>query len=113
MSKPRTRTSLLVVALVHGIAACGSGSGADGLRIEPPDAELLIKDGVPATQTFTATLTDIDGTTRDVTSEVSFNIDGKLGVFNANTVTISIAGKMAAYATLDDDVVTVPITVRL
>ncbi|MGE0550012.1 MAG: TolB family protein [Kofleriaceae bacterium] len=104
----------LVLPLVAAIAACGgSGDSEAILVIEPADAELLIKDGVPATQAFTVTLRAPDGAVRDVTDDVTFHIDGRFGAFNANTVSVIAAGQTEALAMLDNETANATLRIRL
>ncbi|MCX5744478.1 MAG: hypothetical protein NT062_18460 [Proteobacteria bacterium] len=63
------------------------------LSIDPPTKEIVIAPAMPGMVTFTATATYPDGTTRDVTSEVAFSIDGSYGSFTNATASIGVAGK--------------------
>jgi hypothetical protein len=83
------------------------------LSIAPPTSELLIVDGKPANQDFSATLTYPDGDTRDVTSEVRFSIDTGYGMFINNQLTVTSAGKTQVFATLTDKVAIAQVIVRL
>ncbi|MGE3546695.1 MAG: hypothetical protein AB7L28_22405 [Kofleriaceae bacterium] len=103
----------LSLLFAGAIAACGSGDSGPILVIEPPTAELLIKDGVPATQAFTVSLQAPDGTVRDVTDEVSFHIDSRFGVFNANTVSVNAAGRTEAEAIWEAETARAALVVRL
>jgi hypothetical protein len=73
----------------------GSGSGGDPagatLSIATQTSDLLILNGAAAHATFTATLTALDGTTRDVTAETVFSIDHNFGGFAGNELTITVA----------------------
>jgi hypothetical protein len=100
--------------------ACGPFSGDDShddatatLSIAPSTSELLIVDGVPATQDFTATLTYPSGDTRDVTSEVRFSVDTGYGLFNGSTLSIKNAGKTQVFASLDDKLASAQVIARL
>jgi len=63
------------------------------LSISPPLSEITIAPLMPGTVVFTATATYPDGSTRDVTAEVGFYVDGNYGTFSAATATIGNAGK--------------------
>src|SRR5688500_17779068 len=112
------RVSALALALLF--IGCGPSDGDDKkddstatLSIDPPTAELLIEDGVPANATFTATLTYPDGDTRDVTNEVRFSIDTGYGMFTANELTATAAGKTQVPASLVDKLAVAQVIVRL
>jgi WD40-like Beta Propeller Repeat len=94
MSSLRLRT-LLALAPAALMMACGSApkhNGTDGgaatLSIAPATATLEVINGVAATQDYTATLTAADGSTTDVTDQVSFLIgDTAIGYFDHQTLT--------------------------
>jgi WD40-like Beta Propeller Repeat len=81
-------------------AACGpSHHGGDDdstatLTINPPTSDLTVMNATPVTEDFTATLTYIDGTTKDVTTDTSFGVTTGYGDFTAQTLTARGAGKM-------------------
>ena len=87
---------------------CGNSSNGDdtnaGLTVDPPSSEMWIYDGVPATAQFTATLTDEDGKTHDVTNQVRFSVDEGFGSFSGNTLSLRNAGKTQVFAYLDTKV---------
>jgi len=96
-------------AVLAALAACGP-SDKDGhddadavLSLDPPQSELLIANGVPATEAFTATLTYADGESRDVTNEVRFSIDTGYGMFAGPELTMTAAGKTNVFATWGAD----------
>src|SRR5436190_16860274 len=100
---------IAIHAVLLGLAACGP-SDNDGhddatavLSLDPPQSELLIANGVPATEGFTATLTYADGESRDVTNEVRFSIDTGYGMFAGPELTMTAAGKTNVYATWGAD----------
>ena len=93
-------------ALVACARGGTDGHGSDGgggsndenpvtatLSIAPSASELVISNGVPAHATYTATLTWSDGTTRDVTADTQFGIDGTFGTFAANQLTVTAAAR--------------------
>jgi hypothetical protein len=100
-------------------AACGPGhtSGSDDdravLTISPPTSELLILNGVPATEDFTATATYPDGTVTDVTADTHFTIDDTFGNFDHATLAIHAAGKTTAYGTWASHTVGAEVIARL
>jgi hypothetical protein len=111
------RICALAVALFAG--GCGS-SGDDAhdianatLSIDPPTSELLILDGVPATASFTATLTYPDGASDDVTGEAHFSIDTGYGMFSGSTLTMMAAGKTQVFASLSDKLAVAQVIARV
>jgi hypothetical protein len=74
------------------------------LTISPDNVELLILNGVPANQDYTATLHFPDGSAEDVTSETYFSVDTAFGSFNASTAAIVTAGKTNAFGQYNDKV---------
>src|SRR5512143_3008379 len=89
-----------ILGLLCALAACASHhdtgkNDADAtLSIGPPTSELTIVNGAPATEDFTATLTYMDGSTKDVTDQVTFSIDSGFGAFTAQTLSMHTAGKV-------------------
>ena len=105
MTRTRTRTWL---ACAFALAACSNHADGDDistatLAVDPPSVELLIENGTPAKQAYTATLEFPDGTTRDVTSDVNFYIDGAYGGFAGSNLTMLSAGKTTVMANLGTD----------
>ena len=99
------RATLLAItgALAAGCATHHPGTGGNDdstavLSISPPTSELTILNGAPATEAFTATLTYPDGTTKDVTADTSYSIDAGYGLFTANSLAMTTAGKATALA---------------
>lgn len=107
--------SLLLCAFL----ACGGTAGDDfdetdaTLQIDPPTAELLILNGTPATQSYTATLVAPDGRTKDVTGETVFTVDSAFGAFNGPTASIRTAGKTQVFGQRESLVGTAQILARL
>jgi hypothetical protein len=104
------RGPVFAFAAALALFGCGPSSGDDShddskatLTIDPPMSELLILDNVPATESFTATLTYPNGDTRDVTNEVHFSVDEGYGKFNANMLSMLTAGKTTVFASLVPD----------
>ncbi len=62
----------------------------------------MIVNTTPATESFTATLTEADGTATDVTADTSFGIDDTYGTFAGPTLTMSVAGKTQVIGTYTD-----------
>jgi hypothetical protein len=94
------------------------GSGGDDttnatLSIDPPASELVLVDGAPAHVTFTATLKLVDGTTRDVTANTMFSIDGSYGSFDANKLAIGVAGKTAVFGSYADKMASAEVIARV
>jgi len=108
--------SLSAIALC-ALVGCGPDLGDDAngptLQIDPPMTELLILNGVPATQAFTATLVGRDGKKRDVTAETAFTIDAFIGAFSGNEVTVGAAGKTMAYGVYQDKMGTADVIARV
>ena len=107
---------------ICGLTACmhhssGGGGGDDTskatLSIAPPASEVVLVDSAPAHLTFSATLTFPDGTTRDVTADTMFAIDGSFGTFAANDLAIGVAGKTAVFGTYTDKMATAEVTARV
>jgi len=102
------RTAIRALAICC-VVACG-GSGDDDhsnefdatLVVEPATAEVTIATGAPAMQTYTSKLVWPDGFEKDVTAETLFSVDEVFGAFQANTATVSTAGKMSVRALRSD-----------
>lgn len=110
----------LAAFFVCSLAACGSrGSGDDTdetqatLAIDPPNAELLILNGVDAHQDYTATLTFPDGKTKDVTDSTVFLIEQNFGSFTDNNLAVGTAGKTLVYGSYTDKTASAQVIVRL
>jgi hypothetical protein len=116
----------LVIGLLAGCAlsACmhhtsGGGGGGDDdtanatLSIAPPTSELELLGDAGARERFTATLTLPDGTTRDVTADTAFDVDGSYGGFNANELVMAVAGKVSVSGKLGDKTATAEVIARL
>src|SRR3569623_2783010 len=88
-----------ILGVLCALAACASHhdtgkNDADAtLSIGPPTSTLTITNGAPATEDFTATLTYPDGSTKDITDQVTFTIDSGFGHFTAQTLSMQTAGK--------------------
>ncbi|HKE13448.1 MAG TPA: hypothetical protein VKB80_01170 [Kofleriaceae bacterium] len=119
------------------LAACGGGGGGGGgggdhdggddaddgsdnpvveLTIEPSDLTLTIEDGVAATADFTATGRFQDGSTGDVTDQVSFDLDdSRLGSFDGASLTTGtdVAGRTQVVARVDGETATATLTVKM
>jgi hypothetical protein len=96
----------------------GSGGGDDAgvtatLSIAPPASELVILNGVAAHATYTATLSLSDGTTRDVTADTQFGIDGTYGGFAANELTISMAARTQVIGVYKDKMARADVVARI
>jgi len=83
------------------------------LTIEPTAVELLVLNGAPATQAYTATLTFPDGASEDVTADTYFSVDAAFGAFNGAEAAIITGGKTTAYGQLEDKVGSGSITSRV
>src|SRR5262249_4461906 len=70
------KLSTIAVAAALGCGPSGGGDSHATLQLDPAASEQWILDGVPATATFTATLIQDDGTSRDVSADAQFAIDG-------------------------------------
>ncbi len=94
------------LALLFVVIGCGPGHNHDPskatLSISPPTSQLLITNGVAATEDFTASLVFSDGTKQDVTADTTFAIDPEFGVFNGVTLSMSTAGKTQVFGTYSD-----------
>lgn len=106
MSSFASRAPWLITWLAAATVACGGGD--DGptptngiLVITPSTAQLVVDNGVAASQAFTVTLVDDQGTMRDVTGQVMWAVsDPSFGGFIADTFTATgaRAGKTIARA---------------
>jgi len=94
----------------------GVGGGDDAnpltatLSIAPAASELVILNGAPEHVTYTATLTWSDGTTRDVTADTQFGIDGTFGAFAANQLTVTAAARTQVMGLYHDKTATADVT---
>jgi hypothetical protein len=112
---------LFSFALGFAILAVGCGVAGDDhedeteatLAIAPASVELLVLNGVPATQSYTATLTFPDGFEKDVTAETYFSVDTAFGSFTGATAAIVTAGKTTALAQRNDKTATGIILARV
>jgi hypothetical protein len=100
------------------VLACGpANSGHDPstakLSIDPPTSELLITNGVAASEDFVAVLTFKDGSKQDVTADTTFEVDTTYGMFNAATLTMSVAGKTTVSGTWKDKTANADVIARL
>jgi len=108
-----------ILAISCALAACATHhkTGEDDtlatLSIGPPTSELLIVNGAPATEDFTATLTYPDGSTKDVTSEVTFSIDSGFGSFTTNELAMVTAGKATVLGAWSDKAATAQVIGRV
>ena len=115
----RLQTIALAALLAVGVGGCGPSSNDEHddatatLSVDPPTSELLILDGVPAKEDFTATLTYPDGESRDVTNEVRFSVDTGYGSFSGATLSMAAAGKTQVLALWDDKVASAMVIARL
>ncbi|HTR52074.1 MAG TPA: hypothetical protein VMJ10_15280 [Kofleriaceae bacterium] len=97
-----------LIALLGGLAtACGSHTGSHDvatatLSVDPPTSQLMILNGTPGTESFTATLTFEDNTKQDVTADTTFSIDSTFGAFAGNALSMMTAGKTAVTASYVD-----------
>jgi hypothetical protein len=96
MSPQRT---FLAAALV--LTACGSSgphgtggdAGANTITVSPATLEVTVLNGVAVTHDYTATMTLADGTTQDVTDQVTFLVgDPSIGYFDHHTLNVGGAG---------------------
>lgn len=82
---PRRVAVVLFSVVAVGCGPTGSGSSSDEevvLSLSPGDAELVVRNGQAATQSYTAIARFPDGDERDVTAETAFSIDDqRLGEF--------------------------------
>jgi hypothetical protein len=105
---------LAIFALTACMHLGGGGDTASAtLSIDPPTSELVIENGVPARQRFTATLALLDGTTRDVTADTTFAIDRRYGGFNANELVMGVAGKVQVSGTYADKTASAAVIARV
>ncbi len=74
------------------------------LSIEPANAEVLVLNGVPANQEYSATLTFPDGTAEDVTDETVFSVDVAFANFQGARANIYGGGKTTVYGQRVDKV---------
>jgi hypothetical protein len=114
-----------LACLSIGILGCGSNNGSSGpdgvdlapgeLRIEPPEAFLEIETGVEATQLFKVYQGTKGGGSKDVTSEVLFDLQSDwLGTMSGSVFTTSEhAGKTTLTAHHGTGTATAAITVKL
>lgn len=83
------------------------------LSIEPANAEVLVENGVPANQDYTATLTFPDGTFEDVTDETAFSVDVAFANFEGARASIYGGGKTTVFGQRVDKIGTGVLTSRL
>ncbi len=119
-----------VAALAIALAACGGGGGGDDadddddaggnpvveLTIEPADLTLTIEDGVAATADYVVTGRFQDGSSGDVSDEVSLRLDdSRLGRFEGATLTTGteVAGRTEVVASFDGQTASASLTVKL
>src|SRR5882672_5410389 len=82
----------LGISLLFVFCACGPSHHGDDdttgatLLIDPPTSELLILNGMPAKQAYTATIRYADGSENDITDKATFSIDSTFGVFSGAVV---------------------------
>jgi len=103
------------VVVFSGIALSACDDGGDtpdqpdqpvaSIIVEPADLTLMIVDGRAVTAEYTATAWYRDGTTSDVTGDVTFGLDdSRMGTFAGATLTTrDIGGRAEVRATLGDD----------
>jgi hypothetical protein len=109
----------VLLAICAVLGACGphKSTGDDPatakLSIDPPTSELLITNGAPGVESFTATLTYANGHTEDVTADTTFTIDTEYGTFSAATLTMQVAGKTAVYGAYGMNDATAEVIARL
>ena len=99
----------------HGTDGGGGGTNDPDpvtatLSIAPPTSELVIFNGVAARTKYTATLTWSDGTTRDVTADTQFGIDGTFGTFSGNELTVTAAARTQVMGLYHDKTATADVT---
>ena len=70
------------------------------IAISPATSTLVLQDGAPAMEAFTATAAYSDGSTKDITADVMFSVDKPLGKFDAAELTMNSAGEATVSATL-------------
>ncbi len=115
--------ALLTAAAVLGCGPSSSGDGPDHVgetptRIDlaPLAATIVVKNGVPAAQAYTATASWADGSSSDVTAQATFAIDAAdLATFAGATATASggRAGVSGVSATLSGMTGAASLTVRI
>jgi hypothetical protein len=93
--------------------APGGGAVTGVLSIAPTTSELLVDNGAAAHETFTATFTYSDGTTRDVTAATRFAIAAVYGSFEANRLAAVTPGRAEVTAVYGDAFASANVTVRL
>jgi len=114
------KIAILLVAAV--LTACAQHDGGDDddddistatLTISPAMSEIALVNQAPGHVTYTAALTFPSGETRDVTADTRFSIDGNYGAFDANNLSIVVAGKAQIYGTYVDKTGTAELLARL
>jgi len=108
----------LIAAFLGLAASCsshhGPGTAADAtLTIDPMSSELDILNDVLPTESFTATATYMDGTTKDVTADTTFAIDPLYGDFAASSLTARSAGKTSVVASWQGHSASAELIIRL
>lgn len=104
---------LCVAALGCSARHGGPDDSAATLSIDPPTSELMIVNGAAASESFTATLTYPDGTTKDVTADTAFSVNPTYGGFSGPTLTMQTAGKTQVSGTWTGKVGTAQVIARL
>ncbi len=119
--------SLLGLALALSLSACGASSegetatdaatdGLESLEISPQDAELVVRNGVEASQPYTVMATYTSGETADVTADANLSVlNVQLGGFASGTFTTSgfAGGRSTVRASLGDTSIDTGLTVLL
>jgi WD40-like Beta Propeller Repeat len=90
----RVAAALICVLVPFGCASHkgGDDSGSATLVLSPSTSTLVLDDGAPASEPFTATLMTPDGSAVDVTTQTLFGVDEELGSFVGATLTMSSSG---------------------
>lgn len=93
-----------------------TGTATGAIRIDPADATLLSRDGMPATQAYRAFLQMAGGGEVEVTDEASFSLaHADLGTFAGSTFTAAPArgGRTTVFANARGERGSTPLTVRV
>jgi hypothetical protein len=116
----RTTRFFLATLATLAISACGDdgGGGTEGaeLVVTPANAELLVVNGTPATQNYQVELVKANGSTTDVTDQVTWSLETpQIGSFTSATLTASggAVGQSLVWADFEDLQGEAMVTVRM
>lgn len=125
--RPRSFAWVFALFLVASCGPSGGGGGGDGgaggdggpqftLEIEPAGAVLVVKNGAPVSQPFTATARLPDGSSADVTASTTWHVaDTTLGAMTGATLVAPgpRGGATMVHASYQGATAAVPVTIKV